>query len=67
MFVANSLNDPFDPKKEVHLEILEFSKKVKSELGDRMSFKYVTYDNYGHVPFTSSYDGLKYIMEKEWK
>ena len=62
LFVANSLADPFDPKKEVHNTMLEFSKKVKSELGDRLSFKYETYDNYGHVPYPSFYDGLKYVL-----
>lgn len=62
LFIANSLADPFDPKKEVHNAMLEFSKKVKSELGDRLSFKYETYDNYGHVPYPSFYDGLKYIL-----
>jgi predicted alpha/beta superfamily hydrolase len=65
LFVANSLTDPFDPKKEVHNEMLEFSKKVKTELENRLSFKYVTYDKYGHVPYPSFYDGLKYILEKE--
>ena len=64
LFIANSLADPFDPKKEVHIAMLDFSKKVKSQLGDRVSFKYVTYDNYGHVPYPSFYDGLKYILEK---
>lgn len=63
MFVANSLNDPFDPKKEVHNVMLEFSKKVKSELGEKLSFQYKTYDNYGHVPFPSFYDGLKFVLE----
>ncbi|MCK0114418.1 alpha/beta hydrolase [Gelidibacter sp. F63206] len=62
LFVANSLVDPFDPKKEVHHEMLDFSKKVESILGDRLSFKYVTYDHYGHVPYPSFYDGLKYIL-----
>jgi hypothetical protein len=65
LFIANSLNDPFDPKKEVHNEVLEFSKKVKSELGESLSFKYVTYDNYGHVPYPSFYDGLKYVLKKD--
>lgn len=65
LFVANSLVDPFDPKKEVHKGMLQFSKKVKSELGNRLSFKYVTYDNYGHVPYPSFYDGLKYVLKKE--
>jgi len=63
LFIANSLADPFDPQKEVHNSILEFSKKVKSELGERLSFRYVTYDNYGHVPFPSFYDGLKFVLE----
>ncbi|OAD90366.1 hypothetical protein A7A78_06455 [Aequorivita soesokkakensis] len=65
LFIANSLNDPFDPKKEVHNGILEFSNKVKSELGERLSYKYVTYDNYGHVPFPSFYDGLKFVLTNE--
>jgi hypothetical protein len=65
LFVANSIADPFDPKKEVHNAMLEFSKKVKSELGERLSFKYVTYDNYGHVPFPSFYDGLNFVLENK--
>jgi hypothetical protein len=65
MFVANSLIDPFDPQKEVHIEMLEFFKKVKSELGDRMSSEYITYDNYGHVPYPSFYDGLKFVLENK--
>jgi len=64
LFVGNSLADPFDPKKEVHNAMLEFSEKVSSNLGDSVSFKYVTYDNYGHVPYPSFYDGLKYVLEE---
>lgn len=63
LFVANSLADPFDPKKEVHLAMLDFAKKIASELGDRMSFTYVTYENYGHVPYPGFYDGLNYVLE----
>lgn len=65
LFVANSLADPFDPNKEVHNEILHFSERLNSELGDNVSFKYETYENYGHVPFPSFYDGLKYVLESE--
>lgn len=65
LFVANSLADPFDPKKEVHYAMLEFFNKVNLELGDRASFKYKTYDNYGHVPYPSFYDGLKYVLKKQ--
>ena len=64
LFIANSLADPFDPKKEIHNSILEFSNKVKTELGNRLFFKYVTYDNYGHVPYPSFYDGLKFVLQK---
>ncbi len=65
LFVANSLNDHFDPNKEVHNEMLEFSERLNSELGDKILFKYKTYDNYGHVPFPSFYDGLRYVLELE--
>ena len=65
LFVANSLIDSYDPNKEVHNAMLEFVKKVNLELVERVSFKYVTYDNYGHVPYPSFYDGMKYILEKE--
>lgn len=65
LFVANSLADPFDPNREIHYSVLGFSKRLKFELGDRMKFKYATYENAGHVPYPSFYDGLKYVMEKE--
>jgi len=65
LFIANSLVDRFDPKKEVHNAMLAFAKKIESELGDRLSFKYVTYDKYGHVPYPSFYDGLEYVLKKE--
>ena len=63
LFVANSLIDSYDPKKEVHYAMLEFSKKLNLELGDRVSFEYKTYDNYGHVPYPGFYDGLKYVLK----
>ena len=36
--------------------------KAHKTAGLKSSFKYVTYDNYGHVPYPSFYDGLKYIL-----
>ena len=65
LFVANSLIDPYDPNKEVHQSMLEFSRKIKAELGGKLFFKYKTYENYGHVPFPSFYDGLEYILKSE--
>ena len=57
IFVANSLADRFDPNKEVHNSMLAFAEILHSELGDKVFFKYKTYENYGHVPFPSFYDG----------
>jgi len=65
LFVANSLADPLDPNKEIHQSIVDLSKRIKSELDDRIKFKYMTYENAGHVPYSSFYDGMKFIFEKE--
>jgi len=65
LFVANSLADPLDPNKEIHQSIVDLSKRIKSELDDQIKFKYMTYENAGHVPYSSFYDGMKFIFEKE--
>lgn len=65
LFIANSLADPFDPDKEVHQAMVKFSEKINAVFGNSISFNYVTYDNYGHVPYPSFYDGLKYILEQD--
>ena len=67
LFVANSLVDSYDTNNEVHNAMLNFSQKIETELGDRIFFKYVTYDDYGHVPYPSFYDGLNYILKIEKK
>ena len=63
IFMSNSLIDNYDKDHVVHKQMLEFSEKIKAKLGDRVQYKYVTYNNYPHVPFPSLYDGLKYIFE----
>jgi predicted alpha/beta superfamily hydrolase len=65
LFVANSLADPLDPNKEIHQSMLDFSKKLKSILGDNMKFRYATYEDAGHVPYSGFYDGMKYISENK--
>ena len=67
IFMSNSLIDNYDKDHVVHKQMLEFSEKIKARLGDRAQYKYVTYDNYPHVPFPSLYDGLKYIFEADSK
>lgn len=63
LFVANSLSDPLDPNQEIHQSVIDFSKTLKSALGDRIQFQYKTYENAGHVPYASFYDGMKYVLE----
>jgi predicted alpha/beta superfamily hydrolase len=65
LFVANSLADSYDPNKEVHHEILQFSERLNFELEDKVSFAYKTYEIYGHVPFPGLYDGLWYVLASE--
>jgi predicted alpha/beta superfamily hydrolase len=67
IFMSNSLIDNYDKDHDVHKQMLEFSEKIKAKLGDRVQYKYVTYNNYPHVPFPSLYDGLKYIFEADTK
>jgi uncharacterized protein len=67
LFVANSLADPLDPNGEIHQAMLDFSKKLKSELGDGIKYRYATYEDAGHVPYSSFYDGMKYVLEVEKK
>ena len=65
LFVANSLADPLDPKGEIHQSVVDFSERVASELNGRVEFKFMTYEYLGHVPYSSFYDGMKFIMKTE--
>ncbi|WP_204346608.1 alpha/beta hydrolase [Psychroserpens algicola] len=65
IFVANSLADPLDPNKEIHQSMVDLFKRMKYELDNRIKFEYKTYENAGHVPYSSFYDGMKFIFEKE--
>ncbi len=38
---------------------------MEEEFGDKLHIKYKTFENYGHVPFPSFYDGLKFVIEKD--
>lgn len=67
IFMANSLIDKYDADQKIHQQMLKFSDLLTTKLGDKVNYKYVTYDNYGHVPYPSFYDGLKYILELQVK
>lgn len=63
IFITNGLKDPLDPIGELHQQMIYFSDMLLNKLDNRTSLKYLTYENEGHVPFHSYYDGLKYIYE----
>ncbi len=63
IFMANSLTDPLDPHQQVHRNMNSFSAKLHAQFSDRLNYKYVTYDAYGHVPDPALYDGLRYVSE----
>jgi uncharacterized protein len=65
IFMANSLNDPYDADRVIHKQLADFSELIKTRLGKRISYKYVTYDNYDHVPYPGFYDGIRFIFESE--
>jgi predicted alpha/beta superfamily hydrolase len=67
IFMANSLIDKYDADQKLHQQMLIFSDLLKTKLKDKVKYKYETYDNYGHVPYPSFYDGLKYILELQVK
>ena len=65
IFMANSLNDPYDADRVIHKQLADFSELIKTRLGERISYKYVTYADYGHVPYPGFYDGIRFIYESE--
>ena len=60
-FMANSLRDQFDADQAIHRQMIEFSRLVKDKLGEAISYRYETYQDYPHVPFPCLYDGLRFV------
>jgi len=67
LFITNGLKDPLDPDGKLQLQILDFSNSIHESLKDKIVHKYLTYENEGHVPYHSLYDGLKFIFESNRK
>jgi len=65
LFITNGLKDPLDPNGKMNQVMLDFTNSIEENLGDRVSYKYLTYENEGHVPFQSTYHGLKFIFESD--
>jgi len=67
IFITNGLNDPLNSQVDALRQMTGFSSLLKDELGMKVGYKYLTYENGGHVPFYSLYDGLKFIYESDQK
>ncbi len=65
VFVTNGLKDELDPDGKMNQTMIEFSNSIRNNLGDKISYKYLTYQNDGHVPFQSLYHGLKFVFESD--
>ena len=61
VFMANSLHDQYDPDQAIHRQMIGFSELIKRNLGEAISYRYETYEDYPHVPFPCLYDGLRFV------
>ena len=61
VFMANSLRDQNDPDQAIHRQMVGFSELIKRDLGEAISYRYETYEDYPHVPFPCLYDGLRFV------
>lgn len=67
IFITNGLKDPLISQVNSLQQMTNFSNLIKDKLGNRVIYKYLTYENEGHVPFYSLYDGLKFIYQTNQK
>jgi predicted alpha/beta superfamily hydrolase len=65
LFITNGLNDPLNSQVDALGQMIDFSSLLKDKLGMKVGYKYLTYENGGHVPFHSLYDGLRFIYESD--
>jgi predicted alpha/beta superfamily hydrolase len=67
VFMANSLRDQYDPDQTIHRQMIQLSGLVKDRLGEAISYRYETYQDYPHVPFPCLYDGLRFVTAERPK
>ena len=67
VFMANSLQDQNDPDQAIHRQMVGFSELIKRDLGEAISYRYETYEDYPHVPFPCLYDGLRFVTTTQPK
>jgi predicted alpha/beta superfamily hydrolase len=61
VYLANSLQDQYDPEHIIHRQMIAFSHLLKDKLGATIAYRYQTYQDYPHVPFPCLYDGLRFV------
>jgi predicted alpha/beta superfamily hydrolase len=61
VFMANSLQDQYDPDRAIHRQMTGFSELIERNVKATISYRYETYENYPHVPFPCLYDGLRFV------
>jgi predicted alpha/beta superfamily hydrolase len=61
VFMANSLKDQYDPDQAIHRQMMGLSELIERNVGETLSYRYETYENYPHVPFPCLYDGLRFV------
>jgi predicted alpha/beta superfamily hydrolase len=65
LFVANGKQDSYDPDGSMARRGARFLESLKRTLPASVLMKSKVYDDEGHVPFPSFYDGLKWIYSCE--
>jgi predicted alpha/beta superfamily hydrolase len=65
LFVANGKQDTYDPDGSITKRGEQFLESLKQTVPTTVLLKYKVYDDEGHVPFPSIYDGLKWIYSNE--
>jgi predicted alpha/beta superfamily hydrolase len=64
LFVTNGKMDAYDPDGSVTARGTRFLEILRQALPDSLVMKYKSYDDEGHVPFPSLYDGLRWIYHE---
>jgi predicted alpha/beta superfamily hydrolase len=65
LFVANGKHDSYDPDGSMTKRGAEFLKSLRAAAPTTVLIQTKDYDEEGHVPFPSLYDGLKWIYSGE--
>ena len=65
LFVANGKKDAYDRDGSIAKRGAQFLDSLKQTIPASVSIKSTYYDDEGHVPFPSTYDGLRWIYSCE--